>query len=496
MDQKNISLYIAILPVIVLIVLLSLNVMIFKDDAVSGSNQIILIVCGAFAAGLAILTGAKWKELEEGIVNNLRIAMPAILILLLVGALSGSWLISGVVPTMIYYGLHILNPSIFLLAACIICIFVSVFTGSSWTTSATVGIALVGIGKVLGLHPGMIAGAIISGAYFGDKMSPLSDTTNLAAAAAGTELFDHIRYMCFTTIPSILIAMALFTVLGFGAEETSSASVEGFLLSLNDSLNITPWLLLVPLSVLVMIIKKIPAMPALFIGALLGVIFSFIFQPELIDSLGLSYGNESYSKYIGVMLSLFGDSAIPTNNESLNELLTSGGMAGMLTTIWLIICAMIFGGIMESSQFLKVITDALIVRVKSIGALVSATAGTSIFFNISMSDQYLSVLLSGRMYSDSYKKYGLAPKNLSRTIEDSGTVTSALIPWNTCGAYHAGVLGIATLTYLPFAFFCIISPIMTILFAYMNIKIEKTDNTEIQINNESQAQIKLKEASA
>lgn len=473
MSIKKVPLYVAILPVIVLITLLSLNVMIFKDDAVSGSNQIILILSGAFAAALALMAGANWKSLEDGIVNGLRIATPAILILLMVGALSGSWLVSGIIPTMIYYGLHVLNPSIFLLAACVICIFVSLFTGSSWTTSATVGIALVGIGKVLGLHPGMIAGAIISGAYFGDKMSPLSDTTNLAAASTGTELFDHIRYMCYTTIPSILIAMLLFMFLGFGAKEAvSDASVESILISLEKSITITPWLLIVPAAVLAMIVKKVPALPSLFIGTVLGVIFAFIFQADLITSMGKNYGGETYHHYIGVMLALFGDAAITTENETLNDLLTSGGMSGMLTTIWLIISAMIFGGIMESSQFLKIITDALIDRVKSVGSLISATAGTCVFFNLSTSDQYLAVLLPGRMYADAYKKRNLASKNLSRTIEDTGTVTSVLVPWNTCGAYHAGVLGIATLTYAPFTFFCLLSPFVTVLYAYLNIKIE------------------------
>ncbi len=476
MSIKKVPLYVAMLPVIVLIALLSLNVMIFKDDAVSGSNQIILIISGAFAAALAIGAGATWKSLEEGIVNSLKVATPAILILLMVGALSGAWLVSGIIPTMIYYGLHVLNPAIFLVAACIICIFVSLFTGSSWTTSATVGIALIGIGTVLGLNPGMTAGAIISGAYFGDKMSPLSDTTNLAAASAGTELFEHIRYMFYTTVPAILIAMCLFILLGFSAEDAvAETSVDSILLSLENSIHITPWLMVVPIAVLVMIIKKVPALPALFVGTLLGVLFAFIFQADVVRDMGEAYGSDDYHNYIGVMLALFGDAAITTDNDSLNDLLTSGGMAGMLTTIWLIVSAMIFGGIMESSQFLKIITEALIARVKSVGSLVSATAGTCIFFNISTSDQYLAVLLSGRMYADSYKKRKLASKNLSRTIEDTGTVTSVLVPWNTCGAYHAGVLGVATIAYAPFAFFCLLSPFITILYAYLNIKIERIE---------------------
>jgi len=478
MSACKIPLPIAFLPVVLLIILLSINVFIFKDDAVSGSNQIILIVCGAFAALSAVYYGCRWMDLEKGIVNSIRIASPAILILLMVGALSGTWLVSGIIPTMIYYGLQVLNPAIFLLAACIICIFVSLFTGSSWTTSATVGIALVGIGKVLGLHPGMVVGAILSGAYFGDKMSPLSDTTNLASASTGTDLFTHIRYMCYTTVPSISIAMILFLLLGFGAKDTSADNtVSDILDSLRNSFNITPLLLLVPCAVIFMIIKRIPALPALFIGALLGVVFAFIFQPDIIREVGS--GSDKYPHYMGIMQALFGDTAMNTGHQVLDELLTSGGMGGMLTTIWLIISAMIFGGVMESSGFLKTITDALIQKVKSAGSMVSATVGTCIFFNISASDQYLAVLLPGRMYSEAYKLRGLESKNLSRTIEDSGTVTSVLVPWNTCGAYHATVLGVATLAYAPYAFFCLISPFMTIFFAYMKIKIAERADMEL-----------------
>ncbi|WP_086931016.1 Na+/H+ antiporter NhaC [Agarilytica rhodophyticola] len=485
MSTRQTPLAIALVPVVILITLLSINVFIFKDDAVSGSNQIILIFSGALAALLALKYGHQWQDLEGGVINSIRIAMPAILILLMVGALSGTWLVSGIIPTMIYYGLHVLNPSIFLVAACIICIFVAVFTGSSWTTSATVGIALIGIGKVLGLHPGMIAGAILSGAYFGDKMSPLSDTTNLASASTGTELFTHIRYMCFTTIPSICLALLIFLVLGLGADKSTSDDTIGVILtSLDNSFVITPWLLLVPAAVIVMIVKKVPALPALFAGTLLGVVFAFIFQTDIIETVGKGRGATEQYYYVGIMQTLFGDTAMQTGNDTLDELLTSGGMAGMLTTIWLIISAMIFGGIMERSGFLKIITEALIQRVKSAGSLVSTTVGTCVFFNISTSDQYLAVLLPGRMFTEAYEKQGLAPQNLSRTLEDSGTVTSVLVPWNTCGAYHASVLGVATLTYAPFAFFCIISPLMTMAFAYFKIKIAQAEY-EAQQHSES-----------
>jgi len=487
MKTERVRLSIALIPVAVLISLLSFNVFVFGDDAISGSNQIILIFSGALAALLSWWSGRSWQSLEEGVVNSIRIATPAILILLMVGALSGTWLVSGIIPTMIYYGLHVLNPTIFLIAACVICILVSLFTGSSWTTAATVGIALMGIGKVLGLHDGMIAGAILSGAYFGDKMSPLSDTTNLAAASTGTELFAHIRYMCFTTFPSIGIAMVLFLLLGFGVDGTSATTVvDDIIASLDRSFNISPWLMLVPAFVIYLIVKKTPALPSLLAGTILGVIFAFIFQGPIVQ--GIAAGAGGFENYMGIMQALFGSTELQTGNEVLDELLTSGGMAGMLTTIWLIISAMIFGGIMESSGFLRAITEALVRQVKSVGGLVSATVGTCVFFNVSASDQYLAVLLPGRMYTNAYKKQQLASKNLSRTIEDSGTVTSVLVPWNTCGAYHAGVLGVATLTYAPFAFFCLISPFMTILYAYMNIKIARdTDLASADANAEPSA---------
>lgn len=469
----------SLIPLVLLIALLSLNVFVFKDDAVSGSNQIILIICAAIAAALAVYQGHQWKDIEKGIVNSIKIATPAILILLLVGALSGTWMISGIIPTMIYYGLHILNPTIFLLAACVICAIVSIFTGSSWTTSATIGIALMGIGKVLGIHEGMIAGAILSGAYFGDKMSPLSDTTNLAAASSGTELFTHIRYMVLTTVPTICICLVIFTILGFSVTPSQeAANNDDIVTTLSTSFNISPWLLLPPILVIMMILKKIPALPALFVGTLLGAVFGFMFQLDLISKIGNEVGGGDYALYIGIMQSLFGDIALETDNEILNSLLSSSGMAGMMTTIWLIISAMIFGGVMEAAGFLKTITEALISRVRSLGGLVGATAGTCIFTNLSASDQYLAVVLPGRMYAKAYKDKGLAPQNLSRTLEDSGTVTSVLIPWNTCGAYHASVLGVATLTYAPFALFCILSPIMTTAFAYAKIKIATLDDAE------------------
>ena len=466
------SLFQALIPILFLIVVLFINVRIFGDGALDGSNQILLILSGAVATLVALKLGMPWADIQKGIVKTISSAMASIIILLLIGSLAGTWLLSGIVPAMIYYGLQILNPTIFLVAACIVCSIVSIATGSSWTTAATVGIALIGIGKALGVNDGMIAGAVLSGAYFGDKMSPLSDTTNLAPAMAGTDLFTHIRYMAYTTIPSISITLVIFLILGFMQGGSGDVTeTEAILTAISSKFNINGWLFIVPAVVVFLIVKKMPAIPAITIGALLGGVFALIFQPEVVQSVSGWTGSASEIAFVGVMKSLYGDIAIVTGNATVDDLLTSGGMYGMLNTVWLIVSAMIFGGVMESSGLLKRIADAVISKISSNGSLVAATAGTTIFFNGTASDQYLAIVVPGRMYADIYKEKGLAPENLSRTLEDSGTVTSCLFPWNTCGAYHSGVLGVATGAYLPYAFFNLISPIMTIAFAYLKIKI-------------------------
>lgn len=462
----------AFIPIIFLIIALFINVRIYGSASLDGSNQIILMFSAGVASLVALKLGINWEEIRQGIVDSISSAMASMIILLLIGTLAGTWLLSGIVPAMIYYGLQILNPTIFLFAACIVCSIVSVATGSSWTTSATVGIALVGIGTALGLPLGMVAGAIISGAYFGDKMSPLSDTTNLAPAMAGTDLFTHIKYMAYTTIPSISIALIIFLVLGFvKGGNTEIVETQIILDAINSKYEINLFLFLVPVVMVILIAKKMPAIPAISIGALLGAVFALIFQPDLVQEVA-QYGNGVWEKgFVGIMTSMYGEISIVTGNEMVDELLTSGGMYGMLGTVWLILSAMIFGGVMESSGMLKRIAEGVISGINSTGALIATTAGTCVFFNITASDQYLAIVVPGRMYADIYKEKGLAPENLSRTLEDSGTVTSALIPWNTCGAYHAKVLGVDTFTYLPFAFFNLISPFMTIIFAVFKIKI-------------------------
>ena len=462
----------ALFPILFLIVALFINVRIFGDAALDGSNQIILMLSAGVASIVALRLGYKWKKIRTSIVKSISSALSSIIILLLIGSLAGTWLLSGVVPAMIYYGLQVLNPTIFLVAATIVCAIVSVATGSSWTTAATVGIALIGIGTALGLSPGMVAGAIISGAYFGDKMSPLSDTTNLAPAMVGSDLFTHIRYMAYTTVPSITITLIIFLIIGLTQDSSgTTASTQEILEAINGSFFISPVLFIVPIVVVIMIIRKIPAIPAIMIGAILGGVFAAIFQPEVVLSVSEYESLSAEAYYVGIMKAFYGDIQIITGQEIVDDLLSSGGMYGMLDTVWLIVSAMIFGGVMEGTGMLKRIAESIISLVNSTGSLVASTAGTCVFFNITASDQYLAIVVPGRMYTDTYKEKGLAPENLSRTLEDSGTVTSALIPWNTCGAYHANVLGVATFAYLPFAFFNLISPFMTIFYAYMGIKI-------------------------
>ena len=479
MHIKKPSLFIALIPIVFLIILLSINVWIFGDDTISGSNQLTLLFAAALAAILGSFYQIKFKDMLDGAVDSISSAMAALIILLLIGSLAGTWMMSGIVPSMIYYGLELLNPTIFLVATCIICSIVSLATGSSWSTIATIGIAMLGIGNALGIHQGLTGGAIISGAYFGDKMSPLSDTTNLAPAMAGTDLISHIKYMMLTTIPSITISLIIFLLIGLNlnSENGELTQVEIMQSALSNSFNVSLWSLLVPLIVIAMIIKKIPAIPALLVGSLLGGIYGVVFQPDIIQEISGNFSNSfwQYCKnaYVSVIKAMTVDVNIETNNLAVNDLISTSGMSGMLNTIWLIICAMSFGGIMEKTGFLAIITNSLMNFVNSRKSLFLTTSGTCLFLNITASDQYLAIVVPGRMFASSYKKYGLDPKNLSRTLEDTATVTSPLIPWNTCGATHAGVLGISTFIYLPYCFFNLISPIMTLIFAYANIRIAK-----------------------
>ncbi len=477
--KKKPTLLQALIPIVCLIFLLSLNVFIYGEDTLSGANQIALLLAASIAGIIAIRLKLTWSAVSSQIVSSISTAMPSILILLLIGSLAGTWMISGVVPAMIYYGLKIIHPSIFLFAAVITCSIVSLATGSAWSTIATVGIALLGIGQALGMPVGLVAGAIISGAYFGDKMSPLSDTTNLAPAMAGTDLFTHIRYMMITTVPSMTLTLIIFLVIGFaGNFENDGANVEAVLEQVQLNFYVSPVLLIVPVLLILVIIKKMPPLPAILFGVLLGGLFAVIFQPDIIRTIaGGSYGY-GMSAYISVMQSMFGDVSITTQNELVNELLSTTGMAGMLDTIWLILAAMVFGGVMESAGLLMRISEAIIKWSHSTGSLVASTVVTSIFFNITASDQYIAIVVPGRMYAKTYRERGYKPELLSRTLEDGGTVTSVLIPWNTCGATQSRVLGVSTFTYLPYCFFNIISPFMTILVAMLNYRIRRVGKDE------------------
>lgn len=470
--NKELSIGEALIPLIFLICLLGLNVFVFGDDALGGSNQFALLLAAAVAAILGFFNKVSYKDMMEEVSNNLKSTTGAILILLMVGALAGTWLISGVIPAMIYYGLQILNPSIFLPSSLIICSIISIATGSSWTTSATVGIALIGIGKALGIPVGMTAGAVLSGAYFGDKISPLSDTTNLAAAMAGADLFKHIKYMAYTTVPSISIALVIFAIISFTQTTTGGAETAEMLESIKASFRITPWLFIVPLVVILLIVKRTQPLVALLAGTLLGGLFAIIFQADIVAEIAKESNLSALGAYKGVINAITTDVAITTDNEALNDLFSSGGMNGMLGTIWLIICAMVFGGVMDAIGALACISRTLLNMAKSIFGLFAATVASALSLNVTASDQYLSIVVTGKMFDKAYAERGLAPENLSRTIEDAGTVTSVLIPWNTCGAFQSKTLGVDVGDYFIYAIFNYLSPLMTLIFAAFKIKIK------------------------
>lgn len=467
-DNKELSLLEALIPVVILMGLLAYNIFFVDDQEWFGTytNQIILLMGGTVSAVVGLFNKVTISLMIREIWSNLKSVLVPILILFLVGALAGTWLVSGVIPAMVYYGLEVLKPSIFLPASVVICALISIATGSSWTTSATVGIALIGIGGALGINPGMIAGAVISGGYFGDKMSPLSDTTNLAPAMAGTDLFTHIRYMAFTTVPTFIITLIVFSIMSATIVTKGTADVTSLLGSIQNTFNITPLLFIVPVVVIALILFKTKPLVALTVGVLLAAVFAFIFQPTILESV-------SPSKLEAIVTTILSDVQIVTENEKLNDLFSSGGMSGMIWTILLICCAMVFGGIMDGIGALSRITKELLKLASSIFGLFASTVVSCLGLNLIASDQYLAIVIPGKMFKQAYKDKNLAPENLSRTLEDSGTVTSALIPWNTCGAYHSGVLGVGVGEYFMYAIFNWLSPFTTLLFAAFHIKIKQ-----------------------
>lgn len=471
--NKELSIWEALLPVLILVAMLAYNVYVFGDDALSGSNQFILLLGGAVAAIVGFLNKVPYTRMIDEVSNNIKSTTEALLILLFVGALAGTWLISGIIPSMIFYGLKILNPTIFLAATVVICSVISIATGSSWTTSATVGIALVGIGQAIGIPLGMVAGAVISGAYFGDKMSPLSDTTNLAPAMAGGELFTHIRYMAYTTVPTIIITILVFIVLGMTTTPTGVADTGELLAAMREKFNISPVLFIVPAVVIFLIVRRTKPLIALLAGTLLGGVFAVIFQPQVVAGIAGVEQLDFSSAYMGVMKAMTVSTAVETDNVLLNDLFSAKGMSGMLGTIWLILCAMVFGGIMDAIGALARISDSLLHMAKTTFGLFASTVASCLALNVTASDQYLAIVVPGKMFAKAYEERGLAPENLSRTLEDSGTVTSVLVPWNTCGAYQSGVLGVPVMDYFIYAIFNYLSPFMTLLFAAFHIKIKQ-----------------------
>ena len=460
----KLELILACVPLVLLVALISIVVSIFGDETLSGASQISLIVATAVCVSIGLLRKTiTWADFEKALADKIGGVSGGIIILLLIGALGGSWMVGGIVPTLIYYGMQIMSPQWFLVSACIICALVSVITGSSWTTIATIGIALMGIGQALGFHPGWAAGAIISGAYFGDKISPLSDTTVLASSTAGTPLFTHIRYMLYTTVPTFLITLAIFTIEGLGHAPAATEHVQMVQQTLQQTFYISPMLLMVPVCTGLLIAMRLPSMVVLFLATLMGALTAAFTQGNLLDVIA-GTDLEGFSQRIrGALIVVYGKTNLDTGVPELNDLVATRGMAGMLDTIWLIICAMLFGAAMTATGMLDTIMKALIRLVKGVVSLVATTAFTGVFLNIVSADQYLSIILSATMFGPTYKRYGLEPRLLSRTCEDSATVCSVLIPWNTCGMTQSHVLGVSTLIYAPFCFFCYLSPIMTVI---------------------------------
>lgn len=475
---------ISLIPIFALIILLIITIRIFGSDSLSGASQVCLLIATSICV-LISMVGYKqgWKNFEVAITNNIAGISTALVILLIIGALSGAWMISGVVPTLIYYGIEIIHPRFFLVSTCVICAIVSVMTGSSWTTIATIGIALLGIGKAQGFDEGWIAGAIISGAYFGDKVSPLSDTTVLAASVTDTKLFSHIKYLMITTVPSITIALLIFTVAGFSHHVTDTSHIIEYQRILAGKFDISLWLMIVPAFTAILIAKKVPSIITLFLSTAAAVICALIFQPHLLHEIAGSGMSELSAIFKGGAQMLFGGTSLDTGNLELNGLIATRGMSGMMNTLWLIICAMCFGGAMTASGMLGSITSTLVRFTRKRLGLVSSTVASGLFLNLTTADQYMSIILLGNMFKDIYNKNDYESRLLSRTTEDAITVTSPLIPWNTCGMTQATILSVPTLTYLPYSFFNIISPMMSIFIAATGYKIFRKKNKEA--NNES-----------
>ena len=465
---------VALVPVAVLVGLRALNIAIFGADAILGASQVALLS----AAGVCVLLSAwlyktPWKTFEKAIDEHVGELASAILILLLIGAISGTWTMSGLVPAFICYGLKIISPKVFLLTCCILCAVVSVLTGSSWTTIATIGVALLGIGRAEGFSDALTAGAIISGAYFGDKVSPLSDTTVLASSVNRVDLFTHIRYMLLTTVPSIVITLIIFTVIGFTHGGADEAQMTVYADVLSQRFHITPWLMVVPVIAALLIWKRLPAVVVLSISALAAAVAALIFQPDIMTELGarVTEGSRARILFTGVVESVYNTLSLETGNPEVNQLVASRGMLGMLNTVYLIICAMCFGACMKASGMIRDLADMLTPVTRTRTGLVGSTVVTGTLLNGIVSDQYLAIILTSSIYRESFEKEGYETRLLSRSVEDSATVTSPLVPWSSCGMTQATILSVPTLAYAPYCFFNMISPLMSILVAAIGYRI-------------------------
>lgn len=476
---REVSIWLSLIPMMVLVVMLALVIKVFGADAIEGGSQISLLLASSVAAFIAVvICRTPWSKLENAIVENIRTSASAIIILLLIGAIAGTWMLSGVVPTLMYYGLQIIHPKVFLAVACLICAVVAVLTGSSWTTIATIGVALMGIGEAYGFSEGWVAGAIISGAYFGDKVSALSDTTVLASSTVRVPLFEHIKYMSITTMPSFVIALIVFAIVSLTYSSDTMSQVAELSQVLKNSFNLSAWLILVPVITMILIVRRLPALVTLFISVVMACIAMAIAQPEIVREIG---GEGAFSTFRAIMNACSTSTALDTGNATINELVATSGMKGMLNTIWLVLCAMCFGGVMSGSGMLTAITQLFAKFAYRTVSVVSSTLATGLFANLLTADQYISIIITGNTFRGLYEKRGLEGRLLSRSVEDAATVTSVLVPWNSCGMTQSTVLGVATLTYLPYCLFNLISPCMSLLVAMIGYKIvRKPQETETE----------------
>ena len=470
---EKVLMWLALVPIAVLVAMLALVIKVFGADAIEGGSQIALLVASAIAALISVtICRCRWEVLEKAIVDNIRTSASAIIILLLIGAIAGTWMLSGVVPTLMYYGLQIIHPKVFLAVACLICAIVAIVTGSSWTTIATIGVALMGVGEAQGFSEGWIAGAIISGAYFGDKVSALSDTTVLASSTVRVPLFEHIKYMTITTIPSFAISLIVFFVVSMTYDVGGVISVDELSTTLQNSFNISAWLLIVPVVTMILIAKRLPALVTLFLSVVMACVAMIVAQPEIVDAIGQS---GAFANFRALLIACSSSTSIDTGNPTINELVATSGMQGMLNTIWLVLCAMCFGGVMAGSGMLSALTQLFAKFVYRTASIVASTLATGLFANLLTADQYISIIITGETFRELYQKRGLEARLLSRSVEDTATVTSVLVPWNSCGMTQSTVLGVATLTYLPYCLFNLISPMMSLFFAIIGYKIYRKE---------------------